>query len=120
MSIQEEVDIFMNKYGMHIDPEYRAMDVVAECGEVINTVLETTNYGDTILDRSDKLQDELGDLYFALIAFANSMDIDLNVALDNALKKYEERLESKETPSSTPKAVPESEEPPGDFAEKLD
>lgn len=93
MGKQEEVDIFMNRYGMNIKPEYRAIDIAAEFGEVAKQILEQTGYGEEDLDRSNDLEEEIGDLYFALIALANSLNIDLDIAIDKVIEKYKKRIE---------------------------
>lgn len=100
MSRQEEVDMFMNKYELDIKPEYRAMDIAAEFGELAAEILAVTDYGATDLENHPELDKEMGDLYFSLIALANRLGIDLDLALDDALEKYEERIDATDSPSS--------------------
>ena len=100
MGKQEEVDIFMNRYGLNIKPEYRALDIASEFGEVAKQILEQTGYGDRVLERTDDLEEELGDLYFSLIAMANSLGVDLDFALDKVIEKYKERIDGKGHPGS--------------------
>ena len=100
MGKQEEVDIFMNRYGLNIKPEYRLIDLSSELGEVSKQVLKQTGYGERDLKRTDDLEEELGDLYFALIALANTMNIDLDFALEKVIEKYKERIDGKGHPGS--------------------
>ncbi len=109
MSNQEEVDIFMNQYGLSIKPEFRALDVAAEFGEVATKILSLTNYGDEVLQKNEKLEKEMGDLYFSLIALANRINVDLDIALDKALDKYKERLGESGSPASKPKQMQEAD-----------
>jgi NTP pyrophosphatase (non-canonical NTP hydrolase) len=46
-------------------------------------------------------RDEIGDALFSLLAFANSLDVDADAALDDALAKYERRIDATGDPSST-------------------
>lgn len=90
----------MNKYDLDIQPEYRAMDIAAEFGEVASEILALTDYGEKDLQNHPTLEEELGDLYFALIALANSLGVDLDMALDDVLEKYEQRINEGDSPSS--------------------
>lgn len=109
MSNQEEVDIFMNQYGLSIKPEFRALDVAAEFGEVAAEILSLTKYGDEVLQPNDELEKEIGDLYFSLIALANRINIDLDLALDRAIEKYKERLGQSDSPASRQKKMQEAD-----------
>lgn len=100
MGNQEQVDIFMNQYSLNIKPEYRAMDIAAEFGEVAKQILKQTNYGEKEIKRTENLELELGDLYFSLIALANTLNIDLDLALDRVVDKYKERIEGSGDPGS--------------------
>lgn len=97
---QEKVDMFMNKYDLDIKPEYRAMDIAAEFGEVAAEILALTDYGDEDLENHPQLEEEIGDLYFAIIALANQLGIDLDMALDDVLEKYEQRINETDSPDS--------------------
>ncbi len=100
MGKQEEVDLFISRYDLDIEPEYRALDVVAELGEVAKKILEITDYGGKDLQATENLEIEIGDLYFSIIVLANRLEIDLDLALEKVLEKYEDRLEDSSNPSS--------------------
>ena len=50
------------------------------------------NYGRKPLEYREELKNELGDVLYSLITIANTFDIDLEEALNEALEKYEKRL----------------------------
>ena len=54
-------------------------------------ILLQSDYGKKTIDHSGRLEEEVGDTMFSLIALSNSFDIDMEVALDKVLKKYELR-----------------------------
>lgn len=99
MDAQDQVAAFVTDHGLEAPPEYRLLDLVAELGEVSKNVAESTDYGadphSIAIDR-----DELGDALFALLALAESLDVDAEVALQEAIDKYERRIEDRGEPSS--------------------
>ena len=58
-------------------------------------ILEASSYGRSLVMLEDAVVEELGDTFFALIALAESLDVDLDRALSAALNKYEARLANK-------------------------
>ena len=58
-----------------------------------------SNYGDRPIKYNDNLKMELGDLLYSIITIANVFDIDLDEALNEVLRKYEQRM-LKGSPSS--------------------
>lgn len=110
MGKQEEVSIFMSQYDMDIKPEFRALDIAAEFGEVASEMLSNSSYGEQAVTKTSELEAEIGDLYFSLIALANRLNIDLDMALEDALEKYRERIEQDETASSGEKQERQQEQ----------
>ena len=51
-----------------------------------------TDYGRKPFAYREEIKSEIGDLLFSLIALANSLDVDLEDALEIVLEKYEKRL----------------------------
>lgn len=94
MDEQERVAAFIAEHELETPPEYRLLDLVSEIGEVAKDAAESTDYGETPADL-DINADEIGDVLFALLAVAESADIDASAALDEALAKYEERLDTR-------------------------
>jgi NTP pyrophosphatase (non-canonical NTP hydrolase) len=91
MDDQARVAAFLDAHDLRAPPENRVLDLASEVGELAKNVNETTDYG--AADGADVDRDELGDAYFCLLALADELDYDAGDALDEALAKYESRLE---------------------------
>ena len=50
---------------------------------------------------NEKVKLELGDVLFSLITVVNSLDVNLDTALEAVLKKYEKRIERGSTSDSS-------------------
>jgi NTP pyrophosphatase (non-canonical NTP hydrolase) len=91
MDDQARVAAFLDAHDLRAPPENRVLDLVSEVGELAKNVNETTDYGATGGAGVDR--DELGDVLFCLLALADELDYDAGDALDEALAKYEDRLD---------------------------
>lgn len=98
MDAQQEVAAFVAENGLEAPPEYRLLDLASEVGELGKEVNESTGYGAG--GEVEIASDEVGDALFALLALAESVDIDAGDALEEAMAKYERRLDEGETPGS--------------------
>lgn len=96
---QERVKKFLEQNNLETKPENRLLDLLSELGEVAKDMNESTDYGEKPEELSVK-EDEIGDTLFALLALSENLNIDAEQALDKALKKYRNRMETSETPSS--------------------
>ena len=92
MNAQQQVADFLARHDMDADPAYRVLDLTSEVGELAKDVNESTDYGESPDDVAVN-SDELGDALFALLALAESLDVDAESALDEALAKYRARIE---------------------------
>jgi len=99
MDEQQRVAAFVRENDLETDPAYRLLDLVSELGEVAKDVAESTDYGDSPGDIAVH-PDEIGDTLFSLLALAEGLDVDASAALDEALAKYEGRIDETRTPSS--------------------
>jgi NTP pyrophosphatase (non-canonical NTP hydrolase) len=99
MRAQERVAEFLDEYDMDADPEYRILDLVSEVGELAKDANDSTDYGESPEDLDVK-RDELGDALFSLLAVAESLDVDAERALDEALEKYRGRIDETGDPGS--------------------
>jgi len=90
--IQKKVKKFCKINDLESPPEYRVLDTLSELGEVAKEILKMSNYGRRKLKFRDEIKSELGDVFYSLITVANSFNVDLEEALNNALAKYEKRL----------------------------
>ncbi|ELY58823.1 nucleotide pyrophosphohydrolase [Natronococcus amylolyticus DSM 10524] len=89
---QRRVAAFVDDHDLEMPPEFRLLDLVSEIGELAKDANESTAYG----AEPDELKissDEIGDALFALLALADDLEIDADDALEEALEKYERRLE---------------------------
>ncbi|WP_276256871.1 MazG-like family protein [Halomontanus rarus] len=99
MDEQRTVAAFVEEHDLEAPPAYRVLDLTSEVGELAKEVNESTAYGATRAD-VDAAADELGDALFALLALADSLEIDADDALEEALAKYRSRLEATGDPGS--------------------
>ena len=91
-SLQKKVQNFCETNNITGTPESRLMDTVSELGEVAKEVLLASNYGKSALRNNEKIEMEIGDVIFSIITLSNSLEINIEDALDKALEKYNERL----------------------------
>ena len=96
---QATVAAFVDEYDLETPPEFRLLDLVSEVGELAKDANTSTKYG-TDPEELALETDEVGDVYFALLALADSLDIDAEAALEEAMAKYERRLNDDGTPGS--------------------
>lgn len=99
MEQQERVAAFVAANDLEAPPAYRLLDLSSEVGELAKDLLESTAYGAEPSAASVEA-DEVGDALFALLAAADSLDVDADEALDAALAKYDSRLAAGDDPSS--------------------
>jgi NTP pyrophosphatase (non-canonical NTP hydrolase) len=92
---QGRVIKFLDEHNLKGNASVYLHDLSAEFGEVSKEYLIQTRYGELEFKLSDKWKEELGDLFFSLIALAACTDVDLEESLDIALAKYSERFSSK-------------------------
>ncbi len=91
---QERVAAFVATHDIAAPPAYRLLDAASELGELAKEVNSSTDYGSDPAD-VDVAADELGDVLFAVLAFAERTSTDAESALDTALEKYERRLDER-------------------------
>ena len=97
--IQKQVKLFCENNKLNSPIEHRVLDTMSELGEVAKEILKMSNYGDRPIKYNDNLKMELGDLLYSIITIANVFDIDLDEALNEVIRKYEQRM-LKGSPSS--------------------
>ncbi|WP_440772520.1 MazG nucleotide pyrophosphohydrolase domain-containing protein [Natronorubrum sp. DTA28] len=96
---QAAVAAFVDEYDLETPPEFRLLDLVSEVGELAKDANTSTEYG--VEPEELTLEtDEIGDVLFATLALANSLEVDASEALEEALEKYERRMDANETPGS--------------------
>jgi NTP pyrophosphatase (non-canonical NTP hydrolase) len=95
MDSQRQVRAFLAKHRLAHTPESHTLDLVSEVGEIAKALLEASDYGTASPVYGEALHNELGDVFFSLVALAESLDVDLGAALTAVMAKYEDRLASK-------------------------
>lgn len=95
MTFQTRSRMFLAQHGLSHAPKIHTLDLVSEVGEIAKALLEASDYGESPCQSTLALEEELGDAFFSLIALAESLDVDLETALEKALAKYESRLTEK-------------------------
>jgi len=80
--VQKLVDSWINKSGGYWS-EFKILGrLIEELGELSQAMRK---------GRKRKIKNELGDVFFTLIALANKLEIDLESSLELAIKKYSRR-----------------------------
>ena len=93
--IQKTINDFTIKYNLGGSIETRFIDLSSEVGELGKEILEGTDYGAKKFEGTDNLESEIGDALFSLVSVANCAEINLESALKNVLRKYEDRFNAK-------------------------
>lgn len=91
--IQNEVDEYISQFKEgYFTPLAMLARMTEELGELAREI--NHHYGEKPKKESEtekSIEEEIGDLFFVLVCFANSLQIDLANAIDNVLEKYNER-----------------------------
>lgn len=91
---QQKVAAFVTRHDLQTTPEARLLDLVSEVGELAKELLKGNNYGRRdVAPAGAAWQQEIGDVYFALLCLANRTGVELEEALDVVLEKYARRLD---------------------------
>ena len=90
--LQEKVKKFVKQNKLEMKPEFYALDMVSEMGEVAKEILKACDYGRGQHKFREELSSELGDLFYSLVTLANHYNIDLEKQVLAAIKRYEKRI----------------------------
>ncbi len=96
-SIQKKVDEWIHTYGGgYWDPLSMLAALIEEVGELAREINYQQGYKPKKSnDRTLNIDEEISDVFFALICLANYYKIDLNSELEKTLKKFTERDEER-------------------------
>jgi NTP pyrophosphatase (non-canonical NTP hydrolase) len=89
---QQTVATFVRENELDAPVHARVLDLVSEVGELAKEILKVTNYGHEPFRPTEEWSGELADILYSLTCIANSTGVDLEMALNEALDKYERRL----------------------------
>ena len=83
----------MKEYDLEAPVHARTLDLTSEVGELAKEALKGTEYGREEFNPPRGWENELGDVFFSLLCLANSTGVELETALEGALRKYRGRCE---------------------------
>jgi NTP pyrophosphatase (non-canonical NTP hydrolase) len=89
---QQRVAEFVNEFSLDLTVQMRLLDLNSESGELAKEFLKATSYGQKEFHTTPEWDQELGDVYFALLALADKGGTDLESALDSAMERYKNRV----------------------------
>ncbi|MFQ6009597.1 MAG: MazG nucleotide pyrophosphohydrolase domain-containing protein [Candidatus Aenigmatarchaeota archaeon] len=98
--MQEKVKRFVEENKLQMSPEHAALDLISELGEVAKEILKATDYGRHPPKKREEIKSELGDALYSLINLANTLNVDIEEALELAMEKYKKRIQKGSTPDS--------------------
>ncbi|MBI5466907.1 MAG: nucleotide pyrophosphohydrolase [Candidatus Kerfeldbacteria bacterium] len=77
------------------NPKDLLLGIVEEIGEIRNVVKweqDPKVLHEVLLKNKEKITDEIGDIYWFLALLANSVGIDIDTAIDEVIRKNEQRF----------------------------
>lgn len=95
LEFQQLIEKMVKKYDLETTIESRYIDLVSEVGELGKEILKGTSYGKKEFDKTENFESEIGDALFSLTCIANTLDINIEEALYNSMKKYNQRFKQK-------------------------
>lgn len=98
-AMQERVDQFISQFD---EGYFSPLAMMARFTEEIGELAREVNHyhGEKPKKNSEDnntIEDEVGDVFFVLLSFANALDIDLSEAFDRAMSKIETRDQTRWT-----------------------
>lgn len=94
--ISTQIDKFIQSQGGYWDPPWLLASLIEELGELskIMQLKEGIRLGDNSVEKNslkELIEEESGDILFALICLTNYYGIDLEIAVNKTLNKYKSR-----------------------------
>jgi NTP pyrophosphatase (non-canonical NTP hydrolase) len=91
-----EIDVFINNHGGYWEPAWLLSAITEEVGELSRAMQVFAGIREKGISSNSPaliqdIEEESGDLLFALLCLTNYFDINLEKALLNTLKKYKRR-----------------------------
>lgn len=94
MNWQQQAVHFAQQHQLQHTASAHALDVMSELGEVAKELLKATQYGEESAQFRPEIVEEIGDLLYSLCLLAEAAGVDLEMAFQKTLKKYERRWQS--------------------------
>ncbi len=101
--MQQKVKKFNDNKKVHTVPVpvyARLLNIQSEVGELTKEYLKNLKYGTKPFQLKDEFKLEFGDVLYCLFSLANELEIDSKECLNQALKKYQARIDKKQTMGS--------------------
>ena len=100
--LQAQVADFCRRHQIQAPTSARLLDLCSELGELSKLWLKASDYGRSASPsaESERWQEELGDVLFAVLALAEESGVDAETALRGALARYQHRIETTGHPGS--------------------
>ncbi len=92
-AMQQKIKKFVQENHLEIKPEFRALDIVSETGDLAKEILKATEFGGKESGFKEEIRHETGELLFSTICLANTYNIDLEQALAETMQKYKKKIE---------------------------
>ncbi len=89
--IQNKVWKFCEKYKLNEHIRERFVNLVSNLDKHGNNIMKLSDHGREPLKYKEELKLEVGQLFFDIINLSNTLNIDLNEALETILAKYEKK-----------------------------
>lgn len=94
--MQNKVSKFNKKSGKKPMPIYaRLLDTGSELGELYKEYLKSSDYGTGEFAVTDDFKMEYGDVLYCLLSLAEEANLNAEECLDEALAKYQKRIDKK-------------------------
>lgn len=84
------------------NPKDLLLGIVEEVGEIRNIVKweqDREKLRQALVANKERVEDDIGDIYWFLALLANSCDVDMNEAIDKVINKNEKRFPERELKS---------------------
>lgn len=78
----------------------RVLDIQSELGELAKEVLKSSKYGTQEFCVSENFEMEFGDVLYSILSLAEEVGVDAECCLKKALKKYQDRIDAKNSMGS--------------------
>lgn len=92
--MQQTAAEFAKSHGMNREPWVRFLDFSSETGELSKELLKASHYGETPVESTPAMEEELGDCVFSLLCLADALGLDAEQALKSSLEKYDRRYQA--------------------------
>ncbi len=89
--IQNKVWKFCEKHKLNEHIRERFVNLVSNLDKHGNSIMKLSDHGKEPLRYKEELKSEVGQLFFDIINLSNTLNIDLNEALETIFSKYEKK-----------------------------